>query len=166
MLALAPLVTACTSRPVSVVRVDPRDVHHRLTRNALSAGELSTFTRNVLLETNLAGLYEDDPEKAIERLHDVAVSGSGGPKELFAVAEASFLHAERTQLLSHYLATTLYTWAYLFPDDPAEAPNPFDPRFRLAAELYNRGLTLALEALEGRKLALRGGKFDLPFGGS
>jgi pimeloyl-ACP methyl ester carboxylesterase len=164
LLALVPFITACTSRPVSVVRVDPRDVHQRLTRNALSAGELSTFTRNVLLEANLASLYEDDPEKALERLHDLAVSGSGGPNELFAVAEASFLHAERAHLLSHYLATTLYTWAYLFPDVPAEAPNPFDPRFRLAAELYNRGLTLALEALEGRKLALRGGKFDLPFG--
>jgi pimeloyl-ACP methyl ester carboxylesterase len=157
-------IAACTSAPVSVERVDPREVHQRLTGSALSSGTLSTFTRNVLLEANLAELYEDAPEQALERLHDLAVSGSGGPNQLFAAAEASFLHATRTNELPHYLATTLYAWAYLFAEDRDEAPSPFDPRFRLAAELYNRGLTSALEGMEDRKIAVRGGAFDLPFG--
>ena len=155
---------ACSTSPVTVTRVDARDVHRRLTQSALSAGHLSTFTRNVLLETDLATLYDDDPEKALQQLHDLAVSGSGGPNELFAAAEASFLHAERTQQLPYYLVATLYAWAYLFADDPVEVPSPFDPRFRLAADIYNRGLTSALESAEGRNLALRGGAFDLPFG--
>ena len=93
LLTLMCLVSACTSSPVTVTRVDARDVHRRLTRSALSTGQLSTYTRNVLLEADLATLYDDDPENALERLHDLAVSGSGGPNELFAAAEASFLHA-------------------------------------------------------------------------
>jgi pimeloyl-ACP methyl ester carboxylesterase len=163
-LALALVLAACSSSPVGVSRVDPSVVHERLTRSALSTKQLSSSTYNVLLEADLDALYEDDPEKALERLHDLAVSGSGGPRQLFAAAEASFLHAERTGKRPHFLAAALYAWAYLFPDDPSEAPSPFDPRFRLAANLYNRGLTAALEARENRQVVLSGGTLDLPFG--
>ena len=107
LLFLALPWAACASSPVGVTRLDPTAVHRRLTRSALSAGQLSIFTRNVLLETNLAVLFEDDPEKALEKLHDVAVSGSGGPAQLFAVAEASFLHAERSHKRPYHLATAL-----------------------------------------------------------
>jgi pimeloyl-ACP methyl ester carboxylesterase len=164
LLIVVLLGAACTSSPVGVTRVDPTDVHRRLTQSALSTGQLSILTRNVLLEANLADLFEDDPEKALERLHDLAVSGSGGPAQLFAAAEASFLHAERTRKLPYHLAAALYSWAYLFPEDPAEAPSPFDPRFRLAANIYNRGLTSALDSEKERQLVLRYSTIDLPFG--
>jgi pimeloyl-ACP methyl ester carboxylesterase len=164
LLLLVLLFAGCASSPVGVSRVDPGDVHRRLTRSALSTGQLSIFSRNILLETNLAGLFEDDPEKALERLHDLAVSGSGGPPQLFAVAEASFLHAERTGKRAYHLAAALYAWAYLFPEDPSEVRSPFDPRFQLAANLYNRGLTSALVSAADGKLVLRAGTIDLPFG--
>jgi pimeloyl-ACP methyl ester carboxylesterase len=164
LLLVVGLFAACISSPVGVVRVDPDDVHRRLTRSALSTGKLSTFTWNILLEANLARLFDDDPEKALERLHDLAVSGSGGPRQLFAAAEASFLHAERTGKLPYYLATALYAWAYLFPEDASEAPSPFDPRFLLAANLYNRGLTSAFALAKDRELVLRSTTLDLPFG--
>jgi len=163
-LALALVLAACSSSPVGVSRVDPNVVHERLTRSALSTKSLSSASYNVLLEANLDALYADDPEKALEQLHDLAVSGSGGPRQVFAAAEASFLHAERTGKRPYFLAAALYAWAYLFPEDPSEAPSPFDPRFRLAANLYNRGLTSALEAGENRQVVLSGGTLDLPFG--
>jgi len=163
-LALALVLAACSSSPVGVSRVDPNVVHERLTRSALSTKSLSSASYNVLLEANLDALYADDPEKALEQLHDLAVSGSGGPRQLFAAAEASFLHAERTGKRPYFLAAALYAWAYLFPEDPSEAPSPFDPRFRLAANLFNRGLTSALEARENRQVVLSGGTLDLPFG--
>ena len=163
-LALALVLAACSSSPVGVSRVDPNVVHERLTRSALSTKSLSSASYNVLLEANLDALYAADPEKALEQLHDLAVSGSGGPRQLFAAAEASFLHAERTGKRPYFLAAALYAWAYLFPEDPSEAPSPFDPRFRLAANLYNRGLTSALEARESRQVVLSGGTLDLPFG--
>jgi pimeloyl-ACP methyl ester carboxylesterase len=164
LLALALVLAACASSPVRVARVDASAVHERLTRSALSTRQLSPQTHNVLLEANLDALFDDNPEKALEHLHDLAVSGSGGPPQLFAVAEASFLHAERTRKPSYYLAAAVYAWAYLFPEDPMEAPSAFDPRFRLAANLYNRGLTSALETGENRQITLKGGTLDLPFG--
>ena len=164
LLALALVLAACSSSPVGVSRVDPNVVHERLTRSALSNKQLSRPTYNVLLEADLDALYADDPEKALERLHDLAVSGSGGPRQLFAAAEASFLHAERTGKRPYFLAAALYAWAYLFPEDPGEAPSPFDPRFRLAANLYNRGLTSTLEADKDKQIVLSGGTLDLPFG--
>jgi pimeloyl-ACP methyl ester carboxylesterase len=164
LLAVTVLGTACATSPVRVIHEDAADTHRRLIRSALSHNELSTFSQTVLLETDLDRLYAHDPEKALQQLHDIAVSGSGGPNHLFAVAEASFLHAERTGKRSYYLAAAVYAWTYLFPEDKSEAPNPFDPRFGLAASLYNRGLTSALETDEGRKVVLRGGIFPLPFG--
>ena len=165
-LVVLPLLlhAACTSSPVGVTRVDPSDVHRRLTQSALSTGKVSVFTQNILLETNLTDLYEADPEKALEQLHDLAVSGSGGPPQLFAAAEASFLHAERTGRHTYHLAAALYAWAYLFPEDESETPSPFDPRFRLAANLYNRGLTSALASAKERQVVLSGGALELPFG--
>ena len=56
-LALSLALAACSSSPVTVTRVDAREVHRRLTQSALSAGELSTFTRNVLLEADLEEVY-------------------------------------------------------------------------------------------------------------
>ena len=160
MIALA----ACTSSPVRVARVDPSDVHRRLTQSALSTGHVSTFTRNILLEANLVDLYDAEPEKALEQLHDLAVSGSGGPPQLFAAAEASFLYAERTGKVPYHLASAVYAWAYLFPEDPADAPSPFDPRLQLAANIYNRGITSALESVQERQIELRSGTLELPFG--
>src|SRR4029453_14997534 len=105
MLALALVLAACSSSsPVGVARVGPSAVHERLTRSALSSRYLSTPSFNVLLEADLDTLYDKDPEKALERLHDLAVSGSGGPRHLFAAAEASFLHAERTGKRRYFLA--------------------------------------------------------------
>jgi pimeloyl-ACP methyl ester carboxylesterase len=164
LLALALVLAACTSSPVGVAQIDASDVNRRLTRSALSTKQLSLQTHNILLEANLDALFDDEPETALERLHDLAVSGSGGPSQLFAVAEASFLHAERTGKRPYYLAAALYAWAYMFPEDPAEAPSPYDPRFRLAANLYNRGLTSALKTGENRQVVLSGGTLDLPFG--
>src|SRR6266404_4228356 len=92
-LALAVLVAACTVNPVGVTHIDSRAVHERLTRSALSTGKPSIFTENVLLEAGLVDLYDKDPEKALQQLHDHTVSGSGGPDGLFAAAEASFLYA-------------------------------------------------------------------------
>ena len=164
LLALVLVFEGCTASPVRVTRIDASAVHRRLTRSALSVRQISPTTHNVLLETNLDSLYDDDPEKALERLHDLAVSGSGGPPHLFAAAEASFLHAERTGKRPYYLAAVLYAWAYLFPEDPTEVPSPFDPRFQLATNIYNRGLTSALETGEDGQIVLKGGMLDLPFG--
>ena len=43
-------------------------------------------------------------------------------------------------------------------------PHAFDPRVRIACDLYNRGLTSAFASGDRSKVELRSGRFDLPFG--
>jgi pimeloyl-ACP methyl ester carboxylesterase len=58
----------------------------------------------------------------------------------------------------------VYAYAFLFPEDPTETPQGLDPRMRIAADLYNRGLTRGLGDPESGSVVLRGGLHELPFG--
>jgi triacylglycerol esterase/lipase EstA (alpha/beta hydrolase family) len=81
-----------------------------------------------------------------------------------SLAELSFHHAEQGGGRPYDLAAALYAWAYLFPDDPNTLPNRFDPRVRLASDIYNRGVTSGFESPDGKRVDLQGGTFPLPFG--
>src|SRR5262249_25022068 len=83
---------------------------------------------------------------------------------LFALAELSFEYADKSHKTTYYLAAAVYAYAYLVPTNKAEAPKPFDPRNRLAAALYNTGLTLRLAAPEGNQVNLEAGKPPISFG--
>ncbi len=75
-----------------------------------------------------------------------ALRGDGaglGPDRLFALAELSFLYAEQDNRRDYYLASAVYAYAFLFRKDGA-IDDPLDARTRLAADLYNFGLGLAL----------------------
>jgi hypothetical protein len=164
ILVCLPLLASACATPVGVKRVDARQVHRELTRDVLSAEKPSGPTRNVLYEQNLFERFQDDPEAALAKLHGLVVVGTGGQNELFALAELSFLHAENTRQQAHYPAAAVYAFAFLFPDSPADAPNPFDPRLRQAANLYNRGLTAGFASADGSRVEPRAGEFGLPFG--
>ena len=81
---------------------------------------------------------------------------------LFALAELSYLHAERTRARPYYFAVVVYTYAFLFRGAEAPPPDPLDPRTRLAAELYNRALTEGLR--NGAHIVVAAGEHPLPFG--
>ena len=87
-----------------------------------------------------------------------------GPNAMFAYAELAFKHASEGGGRPYYLASAVYAFAYLFPDDGSEAPSPFDPRYRWAVELYNLALTKAFETAGGAQVELRSGVYELPFG--
>jgi hypothetical protein len=158
------LLAACATKPVGVVRADPREVHHDSARNALSSDEPSRATMNVLQEHNLAELYDDEPEKALAALHVHVNGDSVRGSTLFALAELSFLHAERSKKSSYSLAAAIYAFAFLFPEAPAAPPDPFDSRLRVATDLYNRGITAAFKVADGFHVELRSGTYTLPFG--
>jgi hypothetical protein len=86
---------------------------------------------------------------------------------LFALAELSFVRAEDTEKPAYYLAAAIYAYAFLFPTDETERDitlNPIDPRLRLAADLYNLGLTLGLSTPKRDRVLLEAGTKPLPFG--
>jgi len=159
LLAALALLAGCVGIPVGVTRADPRTVHRNLTANALSVGEPSLDTRNVLDRMDLVETFDSEPAQALAKLRELALA-SGENDLYFALAELSFLHAERSGDHSWHLAAALYAWSYLFAGEP---PDPFDPRWRTAADLYNRGITEGFAAADGT-VDLRAGTFPLPFG--
>jgi pimeloyl-ACP methyl ester carboxylesterase len=153
------LALACAS-PAGIRRVDGREVHRTLTANVLSTGEPSVPTRNVLQRMGLRELFERDPAAAIDAIHASELR----PGRVFALAELSFWLGEENGDRARYLAAAVYAWAYLFPGPGGEKPPATDPRYRLACDLYNRGLTegIDLPALEDARWS--GGSIQLPFG--
>ncbi len=148
------------TNPVYVKRADPIEVRRQLTASALSGEEASIPSRNALNRLNLADSFDEDPEKALADLRSLALA-TGENDLYYALAELSFLHAEKTGSRSWHLAAALYAWSYLFGGDP---PDPFDPRLRVAADLYNLALTEGLSTPDGEYVELRAWTFPLPFG--
>jgi pimeloyl-ACP methyl ester carboxylesterase len=158
------LLPAACATPVQVERVDPRIVNRELTSNVISTGNISEPTQIVLHREDLFVAFENNPEQAIISLHRTVMFGAPDPDGLFALSELSFRHAEDTGKPAFYLASAVYAFAFLFPDDPAQRPGRFDPRVRIASDLYNRSLTSAFASPDRSRVLLRAGRFQLPFG--
>jgi pimeloyl-ACP methyl ester carboxylesterase len=158
------LISACAT-PIGVAHVDTQSVYRSLTASVLSAGRPSASTEQVLVRNGLARRFHDNPEATL-----VALRGTGADlsrDRLFALAELSFVHAEATRQPAYYLAAAVYAYAFLFPEtetDPGTSLSPVDPRPRLAADLYNLGLTLGLSTSERDRVILAAGRQPLPFG--
>jgi pimeloyl-ACP methyl ester carboxylesterase len=150
--------------PVGVKRVDPTRVHRTLTSSVLSTGELSNPTRNVLYRRDLYDRFAREPELVLAELHAEVAADRGSRDDVFALAELSFYHATHTRQRHYFLAAMVYAYAFLFPGPPRQPPEAYDPRFRVACELYNRGITEGFASADGRFVELRGGAYALPFG--
>jgi pimeloyl-ACP methyl ester carboxylesterase len=159
---IAVFANGCAT-PVGVKRLDEQAAHRELNANILSAGKPSDYSTQILERNALSELFKSDPELVLAELN----SGLGKPDErdrLFALSELSFAHAEQSGNQSYYLASAAYAYAFLFPANPRDAPGPYDPRLRLAVDLYNRGIALGLSAKDGKEVDLRGRQLELPFG--
>lgn len=163
LLGLALAGAGCAT-PIGVTRMDPQTAQRELTSFALSTGEISAPTRIVLNRLGLLGRWEEAPEDALAALHASAVAGAEPADDYFALAELSCLHAQRTGKASYYLASALYAYAFLFPDGAGSPDDPYDPRLRQAADLYNRGIAAGLAAGDDASFVPRAGTLPLPFG--
>lgn len=160
------LLTACAT-PIGVETADPRGVQRYLTRSVLTDDRASDFSENVLRRYDLHAIFEEQPRVALVNLHGAARAEGFRPDALFALAELSFIDAERTHRQAGYAATMIYAWALLFPETGERELNPLDPRVRIAADLYNRALTLALRRERGGHVHVEAGReveIGLPFG--
>jgi hypothetical protein len=162
--ALCLALAACAG-PVSTTRADPKVVLRELDQSAITSGEPSLPTRNVLYERGLFEAFGERPEAAIAELHRVMVASQGDQDMLFALAELSFLHGQAAKKPNYYRAAAVYAYAFLFPEKAGDlGPGRFDPRLRTAADLYNWALILSFRAAEGSEVVPQGGTFELPFG--
>jgi pimeloyl-ACP methyl ester carboxylesterase len=158
------LVSGCAT-PIGVVRGTTQEMHYALTANVLSAGEPSTWSRQVLHRTNLTERFNADPAATLDILHKTLaqLSEDRWQDRLFALAELSFLYAENSADRSHYLAAAVYAYAFLMPETDTRL-DPLDPRVRLAADLYNRGITRGLSTPDDKEVVLEARSVPLPFG--
>ena len=161
--ALAFALAACAS-PVSTVRIAPEVVQRDVARSAITTGNPSWPTRNVLFELGLYDAYAERADEALATLHKAMVAAGGDVDSLFALAELSFLHGRATGKPESYLAAAVYAYAVLFPEGVGRAPGRFDPRVRIAADLYNWSIMMAFRSKDGSEVVPRGGTFALPFG--
>jgi pimeloyl-ACP methyl ester carboxylesterase len=161
-LAFALIAAACAT-PIGVRYVEPRVAYHSLTANVLSAERASSFAARELMNLNLYERFDEDPQKALAEMH-AGLAAKGDEDRVFALAELSFVYANDSGERSHYLASAVYAYAYLFPGKDGTPPKGLDPRFRWAADIYNQALTRAA-MLDDREYPVpRGGTFNLPFG--
>jgi pimeloyl-ACP methyl ester carboxylesterase len=133
---------ACVT-PIGVTVSRPEEVHRAVTQSVLTSGKLSPATEQFLHRLGLVERFDEDPVATLQELRG---SGAGLSRDrLFALAELSFVYAQKANRQDHYLASAVYAYAFLFRKDGA-IDDPLDSRTRLAADLYNFGLGLALAA--------------------
>jgi hypothetical protein len=139
-------------------------VQAELARSATTTGDPSWPTRNVLYENGLFDLFADRPEDALAQMHKLMMATQGDPDVLFALAELSYIHGRSTGLREYSLSAAVYAYAFLFPEGDGRAPGRFDPRIRIAADLYNWSLVAAFSSPDGLEVVPQGGAMMLSFG--
>ncbi len=157
------LIAGCAA-PFGVRHASPEKVHRALTSNVLSTGELSNPTVIALHRRNLTETYPAYPEATLRTLHGELEAGHLTHDDLFVLAELSYQHGSGKGGKPYFLASAVYAYAFLFPDDPQAVPHPFDPRQRVAMDLYNRALAEAFESADHEHVDVAAGTYPLPFG--
>lgn len=165
ILAAALLVgPGCAS--IVVQPIEPPDLLRAWQTSIAAADVLSPRTQQTLRRWDLELVYQTNPTEAAGALHRVAVADPQ-PDLLFALAEIYYLlgrQAERAgspDACACYYLCAGYAYHYLFEATPhehagtAHDPNRafavdtrFDPRFRLACDLYNAGLAKCIRAAQ------------------
>ncbi|MFN2375686.1 MAG: esterase/lipase family protein [Candidatus Binatia bacterium] len=161
-LGLIGLAAGCAT-PVGVRAIRPAEAERLLTSNVLSSRSPSAWSAQLVARLGLAARFEKEPAAVLAELHQ----GLGGVDEsprLFVLAELAFAQADATGDPAWFLASAVYAWAYLFPEDEALAPGRFDPRLRVAMALYNRALARGLVARGDDRLEMGSRDVALPFG--
>jgi len=140
VLAMLALSAACAT-PIGVTRADTQAGYREMTRSVLSTGEPSAGSEIVLRRLGLAERYDADPVATLATLRGTGTDLS--QDRLFALAELSFLYAEHAGLPEYYLAAAVYAYTFMMERKAAVGAG-LDPRMRLAADIYNLGLSNGL----------------------
>ena len=149
--------------PVGVRHLNQQEAYQNLTASVLSGDTLSAPTMQILNRSGLAAQFNSEPNQVIATIHSGLPTVNEADR-LFALAELSFLHASNSGDTAFFLSAALYAYAYLFPKDAGSSPDPFDPRFRLAVDLYNAGIAQGFKREAGGEVVLAEGVYKTSFG--
>ena len=171
------LAAACSwggcARPIGAHRTTTQRAYEQYTASALDF-EISSSSRLILHRYDLDRLFAKRPEEALQQLYDRAAD-DGRRDVIFALAELSYLHAEKLfkslwtsevrRARDYHLAAALFSHWYLFADHPGNPPSPFDAEFRVACDVYSFSVAKAFAVLGPRDgIMPDAGLRRLPFG--
>lgn len=134
--------------PIGADLTSTRRAYHQVTANVLH-GELSDPTRLVLHRFDWEQRFHDDPSGTLKLLHDRACADDRRDL-LYALAELNFAYGDELQnrvkpsevreARDYFLASAIYAWFYLLGEGADPPPGPYERRFRVACDLYNRAV--------------------------
>lgn len=172
-LFLLVLLSGCAN-PVGVHRISPQESYQLNTVNPMGTDELSNSSMAVLHRYNLQDTFAVDLAKTTEHLCDL-VKVDDRRDLLFTIAEVSYLHGTQLRKKDNgdsrfvaqdaFLQSAVYAYLYLLGEGSESLPSAYDIRFRMACDLYNRALWLALPENPDHSLKISGGMRKLPGGG-
>ena len=136
------------------ITVRPADGYGLLDSFTASTGTAQTLSPRTLQtfrQLDLEEVYALKPQDCFRRLQEEALRDPR-PDYLFALAELAFQQAEHApagDACGYYYLCAGYAHHYLF-DGAADVTTaaPFDPRFRLACDLYNAALARCLRTAQ------------------
>ena len=150
--------------PIGVAKLGTEVGYRQINANILNNDDqVSVATWDVLQRFDLVERFEEAPVEVLAWLRERAC-GDNRPDLLFALAELSYAEAVQTEEKSYYLQSSIYAYLYLFDEHLEEPPDPYDRRFRVAIDLYNRALAQALPSEEGSEILLVSRSISLPLG--
>lgn len=174
VIGLCALAAAGCATPVGVSRVDLRQAHREITVTALGKRAVSEDTKDVLHRYDLSRRFDRDPSGVLALLREKSLHEDDRRDLRFALAELSFLYADHLwesvdpedhrHAPDYFLTAAANAYGYLLGDSSEEPPGPYDRRFRVACDLYNRALGRALSTGPGGSVELKGGTRELPAG--
>jgi pimeloyl-ACP methyl ester carboxylesterase len=156
------VVLGACATPIGVDRTNPQRVQREISASALTGDRPSSPTLEFLTRMNLREPFARDPRGTLDAIH-AQLAPSGDMDRLYALAELSFLVAERTHDRDRALAAAVYSYAFLF-DDASPRLDRFDPRVIVARHLYNRSLALGFASPVPTQVTLAAGRRTLPIG--
>jgi pimeloyl-ACP methyl ester carboxylesterase len=159
--------------------------YEQINRSSLNSRTYSSQTLAVLHRYNFDRAVRRDPLSCIRELHAIACRDDRRDT-LLALSELCFqqgrqgshfkVDSQRIDPMNLYVASALYAYLYLLGPGAEPPPSPFDRQFRVACDIYNRSLALALLArnqqpkidkleiiLPVGKIILTWGRNDLPW---
>jgi pimeloyl-ACP methyl ester carboxylesterase len=174
ILALIYCLVGCAT-PIGVKKVGTRKAYQEINANVLNGEGLSDETKIVLHRFDLLELFKKDLSATIASIHKKAIQDTRRGLR-FALSELCYSHGEKLletdrqdntgrkgRASDYFLMSAIYAYQYLF--GPAVgATRPYDHRFRVACDLYNRALGKGLATGEDGRIEFLNGVRRLPVG--
>ena len=153
ILLTSTIIAAGCATPIGVTKVGSEEGYEQINNNILTGKTVSVATSDVLHRFSLVQQYEDSPESVLPVLIEQACRDNRRDT-LFAVSELSYAEGVRTKEKAFFIQSSIYAYLFLFEEGLENPPDPYDRRFRVAADLYNRGLAQGLSLEDGAEVDL------------